>query len=309
MANPGLLTRMREGLVRTRRGLGERVREILSGGVLGEEEREELEAVLLQADVGLGTTEKLIEGLGERVRREGLRDGRALLAALRDEMLALLQPGGSDRDRRIRLEGGPPPVVMVVGVNGSGKTTTVGKLAVSLGAEGKRVVIGAADTFRAAAGDQLSVWAEKSGADLVRHDQGGDPAAVAFDAVRAGRARAADVVLVDTAGRLHTNNNLMEELKKISRVVAREVPGAPHEVLLVLDATTGQNALQQARVFLDAVEVTGVVLTKLDGSARGGIVLAVEDTLGIPVKLVGLGEDPEDLRPFDSVVFVSAIVE
>lgn len=308
MERSGLTARFKQGLARTRRGFADRVRELVAGrGPLTDEVYEDLEAVLLQADIGVETTVALLERLRERARRERAGDAEALLPMLREEMASLLAPDGEPPERALRLDAGPPAVVMMVGVNGTGKTTTVGKLACRLAGEGRKVILAAADTFRAAAADQLSVWADRAGADLIRHAGGGDPAAVAFDAVRAGRARGADVVLIDTAGRLHTKANLMEELKKIHRVVARELPGAPHEVLLVLDATTGQNALQQARHFMQVVDVTGIVLTKLDGTAKGGIVLAIEQNLSIPVKLAGLGEDADDLSPFDPEAFLEAI--
>lgn len=302
----GVLGRFRAGLARTRQRLVERVRTLVGGrAVLDEEAMEELEALLLQADVGVETTTKLLDRLRGRLRAERPADPAAVLAYLKEETAALLQARG-EAERRLLLEA-RPAVVLVVGVNGTGKTTTVGKLATSLAAEGKRVVLAAADTFRAAAAEQLAAWAGRAGADLVRQAAGGDPAAVAFDAVRAARARGADVLLVDTAGRLHSKANLMEELRKVRRVLARELEGAPHETLLVLDATSGQNALQQARAFAEAVAVTGIALTKLDGTAKGGIVLAIEDTLGIPVKLVGLGEGPDDLRPFQPDAFVAAL--
>ncbi len=301
---PGLLARLRSGLARTRQGMTERVQRLLAGrGAIDEDLYGELEAILIQADIGVDTTVKLLGRLRERVRAERVRQTEAVLPLLRDELRLILGPAEA-----LRLDA-RPAVVMLVGVNGAGKTTTAGKLAAKLAGEGKKVLLAAADTFRAAAAEQLSVWAERAGAQLVRHAEGSDPAAVAFDALRAAQARGAEVVLVDTAGRLHTKSNLMEELKKITRVVAREMPGAPHEVLLVLDATTGQNALQQARLFSAAVGVTGVVLTKLDGTAKGGIVLAIRDALGIPVKLIGVGEGIEDLRPFDPEEFLTALFE
>lgn len=306
METAGVLARFREGLARTRQGLAGRMRGLLAARTsIGEDLYEELEAVLLQADVGIETTTRLLDGLRERVRRETVAEPAALIDLLKAQVDALLaRKGGGDRGLRLEAR---PAVILAVGVNGAGKTTTLGKLAFRLAGEGKRVILAAGDTFRAAAADQLSVWAERAGAGLVRHADGGDPAAVAFDAVRAAIARGADALLIDTAGRLHNRANLMEELKKVRRVIARELPGAPHETLLVLDATTGQNALEQARAFTEAVEVTGIVLTKLDGTAKGGIVLAIEEALGLPVKLVGLGEGPEDLRPFDPAAFADAL--
>lgn len=266
------------------------------GGARDEEAWQELEDALLAADVGVEMTARLVRA----ARQARNRDPRE---ALRGELLALL----GEVEGRLELPG-PLDVIMVVGVNGTGKTTTIGKLAHRLRREGRRVVVAAADTFRAAGIDQLAVWAARAGADLVRHREGGDPAAVAYDAVQAARARGYQVVIVDTAGRLHTRVNLMEELKKIHRVVGREVPGAPQEVLLCLDAHTGQNALQQARVFLEAVGVTGIVLTKLDGTARAGVAVAVADRLRIPIKLAGLGEGIDDLADFSARDFVDALL-
>jgi fused signal recognition particle receptor len=260
-----------------------------------EEAWEELEEALIAADVGVAATTELVE----RLRKQRLDDPTG---ALVDELVALLpDPGTLNVLER-------PSVVFVVGVNGTGKTTTIGKLAHRLRDHGHAVVLAAADTFRAAAGEQLEIWAERAGADFVGSERGGDPAAVAYDAIEAAQARGRDVVVVDTAGRLHTQQNLMEELRKIRRVIAQRLEGAPHETLLVLDATTGQNGLQQARLFGEAVEVTGVALTKLDGSARGGIVVAIGYELGLPVKLVGVGEKLEDLQPFDPADFARALV-
>ena len=299
--------KLRASLARTREQLAGRLRAVVRGAALDEELYEELEAVLITADVGVAATQRLLERLRERVRSEGVRDAEAIPALLAEEMRAVLDrvaaPPASPAGRT------EPLVVMVVGVNGSGKTTTVGKLAARYRQEGWRVVVGAADTFRAAAIDQLERWCQRTGAEIVRQAPGADPAAVAFDALQAARARGAGVLLVDTAGRLHTRVNLMEELKKTERVLRRLDPTAPHEVLLVLDATTGQNALAQARHFTEAVGVTGIVLTKLDGTARGGIVVAIADQLGLPVKWVGTGEGPEDLEPFDPGAFVRALFE
>jgi fused signal recognition particle receptor len=259
-----------------------------------------LEEALLAADVGARTTAAILE----RVRDEtgGGADPAELRRALRLELLRLLGSGAPG------AIGQTPWVVLVTGVNGVGKTTTIGKLAAMHRAAGRSVLVVAADTFRAAAIDQLAVWAERTGADIVRHGQGADPSAVVFDGLRAARARGADVVLIDTAGRLHTRTPLMDELAKVRRTVDREIPGAPHEVLLVLDATTGQNALNQARAFVDAAGVTGVVVTKLDGTAKGGVVVAVGQDLGIPVRYVGVGEGVDDLRPFDAAEFVAGLV-
>jgi fused signal recognition particle receptor len=257
---------------------------------------EELEEALISADVGMAATDELVDRLRKR------RDMDDLGQALEEEIAALLgDPGTLSVDER-------PSVILVVGVNGTGKTTTIGKLAHRLPEHGRSVLIAAADTFRAAADEQLEIWAQQAGADFVGSTRGADPAAVAFDAIAAAESRERDVVLVDTAGRLHTQTNLMDELRKIRRVVSGRLEGAPHEALLVLDATTGQNGLQQARLFKDAVDVTGVALTKLDGTAKGGIVLPVAVELGLPVKLIGVGETLEDLRPFDPADFARALV-
>jgi fused signal recognition particle receptor len=301
--------RFRERLGRSRATLGKGLGGLLRRGAGDEEAWEELEEALLAADVGVVTSTELVEKLRARAKAEKADSGPALKALLRDELLEVL---GRDTDRSLGVDplngSGGPSVVLVVGVNGTGKTTTVGKLALALSEEGKVPVLAAADTFRAAATEQLAIWGERTGAAVVRQGQGADPAAVAFDGLASARAKGADVLLVDTAGRLHTKTNLMEELRKIRRVLERE-GGAIREVLLVLDATTGQNGLTQARQFTDAVGVTGVVLTKLDGTARGGIVIAVQRELGIPVKLVGLGEGPYDLAPFDPEAFVDAILD
>jgi fused signal recognition particle receptor len=295
--------RFRERLGRSRTAFSRGLAGLLARGPDDETAWEELEEALLGADVGVATTTELIERLRGRAKGGGA-DLRELLRA------ELLDAVGSD-DRSLNLDLIPeaerPGVVLVVGVNGTGKTTTCGKLALALSEEGKQTVLAAADTFRAAATEQLVLWGERVGAQVVRHQQGADPAAVAFDAFASARARHADVLLVDTAGRLHTKTNLMEELKKIRRVLERE-GGPPREVLLVLDATTGQNGLAQAQQFTEAVGVTGLVLTKLDGTAKGGIVVAVQRELGIPVKLVGLGEGAHDLAPFDPEAFVDALL-
>jgi fused signal recognition particle receptor len=267
---------------------------------------ESLEEALIRADVGVGTTDALLAGLRRRVEAKEIAGGSDLLDALGDEVRALLDTSAS---RTLRFDGAPDAtdVWLVVGVNGVGKTTTVGKLARQQSAAGRSVLLAAGDTFRAAAADQLSLWAERSGADIVRGAEGGDPSAVVFDAVQRAAARGNDLVLADTAGRLHNKVNLVEELKKIRRIADRD-PGRVTEVLLVLDATTGQNALVQAKEFTAAVDVTGIVLTKLDGTAKGGIVIAVQRELGLPVKLVGLGEGPDDLVAFDPGEFVDALL-
>ncbi|WP_405716847.1 signal recognition particle-docking protein FtsY [Streptomyces sp. NBC_00046] len=301
----GRLVRLRARLARSQNSLGKGLLTLLSRDNLDEDTWEEIEDTLLTADVGVTPTQELVERLRERVRVLGTRTPEGLRALLREELLNLL---GTDFDRAVKTEGGldTPGVVMVVGVNGTGKTTTTGKLARVLVADGRSVVLGAADTFRAAAADQLQTWGERVGARTVRGPEGGDPASIAFDAVKEGIAEGADVVLIDTAGRLHTKTGLMDELGKVKRVVEKH--GPLDEVLLVLDATTGQNGLVQARVFAEVVDITGIVLTKLDGTAKGGIVVAVQRELGVPVKLVGLGEGPDDLAPFEPEAFVDALI-
>ncbi|AEN12627.1 MULTISPECIES: signal recognition particle-docking protein FtsY [unclassified Streptomyces] len=301
----GRLVRLRARLARSQNSLGKGLLALLSRDNLDEDTWEEIEDTLLTADVGVAPTQELVERLRERVRVLGTRTPEELRALLREELVALLGP---DFDREVKTEGGAetPGVVMVVGVNGTGKTTTTGKLARVLVADGRSVVLGAADTFRAAAADQLQTWGERVGARTVRGPEGGDPASIAFDAVKEGIAEGADVVLIDTAGRLHTKTGLMDELGKVKRVVEKH--GPLDEVLLVLDATTGQNGLVQARVFAEVVDITGIVLTKLDGTAKGGIVIAVQRELGVPVKLIGLGEGPDDLAPFEPGAFVDALI-
>jgi fused signal recognition particle receptor len=270
---------------------------------LDEEFLEALEEILITADFGMKATQELVQALTGRLKDVAQNDPGQLRKILAEEIRARLKDGGSDWP----VPENGPLVIMVVGVNGVGKTTTIGKLAKQFADQGKKVVLGAGDTFRAAAAEQLEVWGTRSGSDVIRHKEGSDPGAVAFDAVKAAVARKADVMILDTAGRLHTKVNLMEELKKVRRVVDREVPGAPHETLLVLDATTGQNALVQAKMFREAVEVSGVVLTKLDGTAKGGIVVAISSQLDLPVRLIGVGEGVADLRPFNADEFVQAL--
>ncbi|QIY57796.1 signal recognition particle-docking protein FtsY [Streptomyces sp. RPA4-5] len=307
----GRLVRLRARLSRSQNTLGKGLLTLLSREHLDEETWEEIEDTLLTADVGVTPTQELVERLRERVKVLGTRTPEDLRALLREELLTLI---GTDADRTVHTANGIgnggdeiPGVVLVVGVNGTGKTTTTGKLARVLVADGKSVVLGAADTFRAAAADQLQTWGERVGARTVRGPEGGDPASIAFDAVKEGIAEAADVVLIDTAGRLHTKTGLMDELGKVKRVVEKHGPVG--EVLLVLDATTGQNGLVQARVFAEVVDITGVVLTKLDGTAKGGIIVAVQRELGVPVKLVGLGEGADDLAPFEPEAFVDALID
>ncbi|MFI8325347.1 signal recognition particle-docking protein FtsY [Streptomyces sp. NPDC085529] len=300
----GRLVRLRARLARSQNSLGKGLLTLLSREHLDEDTWEEIEETLLTADVGVAPTQELVERLRERVKVLGTRTPEELRGLLREELITLL----GDYDRTVHTESPQdvPGVVMVVGVNGTGKTTTTGKLARVLVADGKSVVLGAADTFRAAAADQLQTWGDRVGACTVRGPEGGDPASIAYDAVKEGIAEKADVVLVDTAGRLHTKTGLMDELGKVKRVVEKH--GPLDEILLVLDATTGQNGLIQARVFAEVVDITGIVLTKLDGTAKGGIVVAVQRELGVPVKLVGLGEGPDDLAPFEPAAFVDALI-
>jgi len=298
-----LLGKLWQGLTKTRQGLVDRIKAVVSARkAIDEDFYEELEETLLAADVGVPATLALLESVREAVAARRISEPQEVTRVLA-EQVALTLAGGAVE---LQLDA-KPAVVLVVGVNGSGKTTTIGKLAQQLRQDGKSVLIAAADTFRAAAIEQLQTWGQRAGAEVIRHSAGADPAAVVYDALTAARARGADAVIVDTAGRLHTQKNLMEELKKIHRIVAREVPGAPHEVLLVVDATTGQNGLQQARLFGEAVGVTGIVLTKLDGTAKGGIVIAIAAELGLPVKLVGVGEGVNDLEQFDPQAFAAAL--
>src|SRR5690349_20452457 len=291
----GLFSRLRESLSKSRRALTEQI-QAAAFDPSDDLAWERLEEALLQADVGVPATAELVR------RLEASAAGGDLTEALVDEAAALL---GEPDVLHVQEH---PSVVLVVGVNGTGKTTTIGKLAARLSQHGRSVVVGAADTFRAAAEEQLEIWAERAGADFVGSERGADPAAVVFDAIAAAQARGRDVVIVDTAGRLHTQTNLMEELAKVRRVIGQRLDGAPHETLLVIDATTGQNGLQQARLFGQAVEVTGVALTKLDGSAKGGIAVAIAHELGLPVKLIGIGEGLDDLRPFDPADFAAALI-
>ena len=301
----GRMVRLRARLARSQGTLGKGLLSVLSRDRLDEDAWEEVEDTLLTADVGVAATREIVERLRERTRVLGTRSAGELRALLADELVTAI---GTDADRSLRTlpHDDRPAVVLMVGVNGTGKTTTCGKLARVLVADGRSVLLGAADTFRAAAADQLETWGSRVGADVVRGPEGGDPASVAFDAVRRGIEAGVDTVLVDTAGRLQNKTGLMDELGKVKRVV--EKYGAVDETLLVLDATTGQNGLVQARVFTEVVDVTGIVLTKLDGTAKGGIVIAVQRELGIPVKLVGLGEGPDDLAPFDPEQFVDALL-
>jgi fused signal recognition particle receptor len=304
---PGMFERLRRKLNRGTSWLTDGLANLLPGGKIDEAVLEELETRLIAADVGIETTERVLNGLRARVRRSELKDLDALLSALHDELIAILEPTAIAR--AFADAAAAPFVVLVVGVNGAGKTTSIGKLARALTTRGKKVMLAAGDTFRAAAVEQLQIWGQRNDVPVIAQATGADPAAVAFDAMQAARARKTDVLLIDTAGRLHTQANLMEELKKTRRVIARVDAQAPHEVLLVLDASQGQNALQQARLFNDALGVTGIVLTKLDGTAKGGIVFAIASELKIPLRYIGVGETAEDFTSFDPEAFVSALLQ
>ena len=298
----GLFSKIRDGLKKTRENMGASLSSMLgSFSKIDESLFEELEELLVMGDVGVPTAERICAELRRRVKEQGVTDPDAIYDLLRSIVADLLRGG-----EELRL-GTKPSVILVIGVNGVGKTTTIGKLAALLGRQGKRVVLGAADTFRAAAVEQLEVWAQRSGAEIVKQAQGSDPASVVFDSVAAAKARGADVVICDTAGRLHNKKDLMEELAKINRVLLREAPDADREVLLVLDAATGQNAVSQAREFQAAADITGIVLTKLDGTPKGGVILSIREELGLPVKFVGVGEQIDDLQPFDADQFARAL--
>jgi fused signal recognition particle receptor len=301
----GRLVRLRARLSRSQNALGKSLLALLSRDSLDDDAWEEIEDTLVTADVGVTPARQIVEDLRTKVKVLGSRDPAEVRAMLKDELLKQI---GGDWERSLRTEphGTQPAVILVVGVNGTGKTTTCGKLARVIVGDGRTVLLGAADTFRAAAADQLQTWGSRVGAEVVRRDEGTDPASVAFEAVKQGIADAVDTVIVDTAGRLHTKTGLMDELGKVKRVIEKQAQ--VDEVILVLDATTGQNGLQQARVFAEVVNVTGIALTKLDGTAKGGIVIAVQRELGVPVKLVGLGEGPDDLAPFEPEAFVEAIL-
>ncbi len=299
------LGKLRDRLGKTRSQLVDNVKKVFGDhSSVDDEVFGELEEILIRADLGVDTTLSIIEDMRRRAKLERIHDPKALMEILKEGLISILEPG--DHSLSWTCED-KVHVTLVAGVNGSGKTTTVGKVAARLKAEGKSVILGAADTFRAAATEQLTVWSERVGVPIIKHQQGADPAAVAFDATDAALSRGADCLLIDTAGRLHTKVNLMEEIKKVQRVVAKRLPNAPHQVLLVLDATTGQNGLQQASQFTEALGVTGIVLTKLDGTAKGGIAVAIQQQLGIPIKLVGIGECVDDLQPFDAREFVDAL--
>lgn len=302
----GFFGRLKNSLNKTRKNFVEKIETIVTGRkIIDESLFDELEETLIQADVGIDTAVDLIENLKGEVKKRKISDPAQLVPLLKELMQQIL----GEEEATLVTDDAKPTVLMVVGVNGVGKTTTIGKLAHFFKEEGRNVLLGAADTFRAAAIDQLEIWGHRVGVPVIRHSEGADPAAVAFDSLQAARARNIDVVIIDTAGRLHTKSNLMDELKKVRRVLDREMPGAPHEVLLVVDATTGQNAISQASLFKEAVGVTGIALTKLDGTAKGGVVLAVKQALDIPIKLIGVGESIDDLRPFNAMDFLDALFE
>jgi fused signal recognition particle receptor len=298
----GLFEKLRQGLSKTRKTLIGNTTAIFSGRNIDENLLEELEELLIIADVGPQAASSIISGLGEKVKQGLLRDEAGLKTALKEEIRKILKQG-----HKIMCAGEKPYVILTVGVNGVGKTTTIGKLARRFTDDGFTVTLAAGDTFRAAAIEQLEIWAERAGAQIIKHRSGADSAAVAFDAVASARSKNIDTVIIDTAGRLHTKTNLMEELKKIKRVISKENPSAPHEILLVIDATSGQNAINQVKIFNDAVGITGIALTKLDGTAKGGIVLAINKELDIPVKLIGVGEDVDDLQDFNAEEFTEAL--
>ena len=295
---------LQAGLEKTRTRFFSKIRNLLGlGRKFDGETRDELEGLLMTADVGVATTAKILDHLEEAYRQDAFKDPDSAVSYLKDYLIRLLGEAAPE----IRAAPSPPTVILVAGVNGTGKTTSIAKLAYLFKNEGKKVLLCASDTFRAAAVEQLALWSERIGVDIVKQHTGADPAAVTFDAIDAAMARKVDVCIVDTAGRLHTHRNLMRELGKIHRVIAKKLPDAPHEVLLVLDATTGQNAISQAKEFQEVIQVTGLFLAKLDGTAKGGIVLAIRDQLDIPVKFVGLGEKSEDIALFDSQTFVNAL--
>lgn len=300
----GFFAKLKAGLTKTRDQFVSKIEGVLTGRrKIDEELYEELEEVLISADVGVHTSLELVESLRTEVKKRKLQEAEELKNVLKELIVELL----GTETKEINFADKGPTIILVVGVNGVGKTTTIGKLAHAFRTEGKKVLLAAGDTFRAAAIDQLEVWGQRAGVEVIKQKEGADPAAVAYDAVQAARSRGADIVLMDTAGRLHNKVNLMEELRKIKRVINREIPEAPHEVLLVLDATTGQNALQQAKLFQEVAGVTGLVLTKLDGTAKGGVVLGIQGEVEIPVKWIGVGEGMEDLRPFVPQDFADAL--
>ncbi|MBR6620328.1 MAG: signal recognition particle-docking protein FtsY [Clostridia bacterium] len=300
----GIFSKINKGLQKTRLSMAGAIDNVLHGvNEITDEMFDDLEEILVMGDVGVTTATEIIDRLRAKVAKENLRNGNQVRNAIK-EIVAELIDGGEQMEM-ITM----PSIVLVIGVNGVGKTTTIGKMAALYKAQGKKVILGAADTFRAAAIDQLQIWADRAGVDIVKHKEGADPAAVVFDTINAGKARNADIIIIDTAGRLHNKKNLMDELAKIYRVIDRELPWSDRESLLVLDATTGQNAVNQAREFKNVAEITGIVLTKLDGTARGGVVLAIKHDLNVPVKFVGVGEQMDDLQPFDPRAFAEGLFD
>lgn len=300
----GFFSKIKEGLKKTRDKMSSSVESMLNSfTTIDESLFEELEELLVMGDVGVSTAEHVCRELRRKVKEKGVTDPNEIMGMLQETVAEMLRGG-----EELHI-GTKPSVILVIGVNGAGKTTTIGKIASRLTKDGKKVILGAADTFRAAAIEQLEVWAQRAGTEMIKQAEGSDPASVVFDTIAAAKARNADVIICDTAGRLHNKKNLMEELAKISRVIDRELPGADKEVLLVLDATTGQNAVNQAREFQAAAGITGIVLTKLDGTARGGVVLAIRESLGIPVKFIGVGEQVDDLQPFNADEFAEALFD
>ena len=303
---PSLLERLKAGIQKTRAGLMEKIEDAVSGRKeIDAEVLDELEEALITADIGSRTTAEILERIRQRVERHLVADSAQLKSLIKEHLLEILEA----TERPVPQAAEPPTVIMVVGVNGAGKTTSIGKLTRRLQSEGKTVLMCAADTFRAAAVEQLEVWAQRTGAGIIRQQTGADPSAVLFDALQAAKARKVDYLIVDTAGRLHTKTNLMAELEKMRRTAARVIPDAPHQVLLVLEATTGQNGLEQARKFTESSAVTGIILTKLDGTARGGVVVAISRELNLPIRYVGVGEQLDDLLPFDPHNFVSSLFD
>ncbi len=302
----GFFEKLKAGLSKTHQGFVEKIDQLLMGKKsIDQDLLDELEGLLFSADLGVKTASYLIEGVQRGLKRGELQEPEKVKDFIKQEILRILKTG--ERSLSINFSQTKPFLFMVVGVNGVGKTTTIAKIAHQYSSQGKKVLIGAADTFRAAAVEQLEVWAKRVGADLIKQSKGSDPSAVAFDSVHAAKARDMDLVFIDTAGRLHTKVNLMEELKKVKRIISREYPGAPHEILLVLDATTGQNAISQAKLFHEAIGVTGIALTKLDGTAKGGIIVGITDELTIPIRYIGVGERMDDLREFKATEFVEAL--
>ncbi len=300
----GIFSKISKGLQKTRISMAGAIDNVLYGvNEITDEMFDDLEEILVMGDVGVTTATEIIDRLRARVAKDNLRNGKQVRAAIKEIVAELLD--GGEQMEMITM----PSIVLVIGVNGVGKTTTIGKMAAMYKAQGKKVILGAADTFRAAAIDQLQIWADRAGVDIIKHKEGADPAAVVFDTINAGKARNADIIIIDTAGRLHNKKNLMDELAKIYRVIDRELPWSDRESLLVLDATTGQNAVNQAREFKNVAEITGIVLTKLDGTARGGVVLAIKHDLNVPVKFVGVGEQMDDLQPFSPAAFAEGLFD